>query len=197
MKAVFLDRDGVVNELVYYAEHGIVDSPFTAAQFRLCPGVPEAISALHTLGYQVVVASNQPGMAKGYFSEGVFAEVRQEMAAQLARAGAYVDGEYYCFHHPEARVERLKAACGCRKPKPGLLLQAARDLGIDLSSSWMVGDGLTDIQAGQAAGCRSILIGKAKCELCARMHEENVHPTYICSDLRQAAGVIKAARGGG
>ncbi len=193
MRAVFLDRDGVINELVYYPEQGLVDSPFTATQFHLRPGVPEAIRIFHALGYRVVVASNQPGIAKGHFAPEVFEEVRRAMAAQLAQAGASLDGEYYCLHHPAATVEQYRVACDCRKPKPGLLLRAARDLGLDLGASWMVGDGLTDIQTGQAAGCRTILLGQAKCELCARMSEENIHPGYICGDLRQAAGMIEAA----
>ncbi|MFC2067138.1 HAD-IIIA family hydrolase, partial [Chloroflexota bacterium] len=108
----------------------------------------------------------------------------------LTGDGAFLDGEYYCFHHPEAKVIELKTNCECRKPKPGLLYQAAQELGIDLSQSWMIGDGLTDVKAGKAAGVRAILIGRMKCELCHLMDEENARPDAVCSDLLEAAKLI-------
>ena len=148
MKAVFLDRDGVINELVYHQEQGVIDSPFTVEQFRLLPGVGEAIKKLCETGYKVILVSNQPGIAKGILSEETFEEIRKKMQEELAKEGAYLDGEYYCLHHPEAKVEKLKANCECRKPKPGLLLQAAQDMDIDVSQSWMIGDNLADVKAG-------------------------------------------------
>ena len=190
MKAVFLDRDGVVNELIYYQEQGIVDSPFTAEQFRLLPGVGEAIRRLNEAGYKVILASNQPGIAKGNMSEENFQKIRQKMKGKLAEAGAFLDGEYYCFHHPEAKVDRFRANCGCRKPEPGLLLQAAKDMGIDLSKSWMIGDGLTDIKAGKRAGTRTILLGRVKCELCRLMDEEGARPDAITANLKEAVQFI-------
>ena len=194
MKSVFLDRDGVINELVYYPEQGIIDSPFTAGQFRLLPGVGEAIKKLRAIGYRVILVSNQPGIAKGNLSEETFEGIRKKMEEELAKEGAFLDGEYYCFHHPEAKVERLKTKCECRKPKPGLLLQAAQDMDIDLSQSWMIGDGLTDVQAGKEAGCRTILLGKMKCELCHLMDEENARPDAICSNLLETTGILESAR---
>jgi len=194
-KAVFLDRDGVINALVYHQEQGIIDSPFTAGQFRLLPGVGEAIRKLREAGYKVVLASNQPGIAKGNFSLEVFGEIRDRMKEALAAAGAFLDGEYYCFHHPEARVEALRVDCPCRKPRPGLLLRASQEMGIDPSRSWMVGDGLTDIKAGKGAGCRTILLGRMKCELCRLMDEEDAHPDAIASNLLTAAQLI--LNGGG
>ena len=190
MKAVFFDRDGVINELIYYREQGIIDSPFTVEQFRLLPGVSEAIKKFNEVGYKVILVSNQPGIAKGHMSEETFDKIRQKMKEELAKEGAFVDGEYYCFHHPEAKVELLKINCECRKPKPGLLLQAAQDMGIDLSQSWMIGDGLTDIKAGKDAGTRTILLGRMKCELCHLMDEENARPDVICSDLLEVTKMI-------
>ena len=105
-KAVFLDRDGVINELVYYPEMGIVDSPFTAEQLRLFPGVGEAISEFRDSGYKVILISNQPGIAKGNLSEETFEEIVKRMRDELSSQGASLDGEYYCFHHPEARVPK-------------------------------------------------------------------------------------------
>lgn len=187
MKAAFLDRDGVINELIYYQEHGIIDSPFNVEQFRLLPGAGEAIKRLHDAGYKIVVISNQPGIAKGNMPEETFDKIRQRMKDELAEEGAYLDGEYYCFHHPEARVEKFRANCECRKPRPGLLLQAAQDMGIDLSRSWMVGDGLTDIRAGKEAGCRTILLGRMKCELCKFMDKENARPDFVATNLTEAS----------
>ena len=190
MKAVFLDRDGVINELVYHQEQGIIDSPFTVEQFRLLPGVGEAIKKLCETGYKVILVSNQPGIAKGILSEETFDEITKKMKEELAKEGARLDGEYYCFHHPEAKVEMLKANCECRKPNPGLLLQAAQNLDIDLSQSWMIGDGLTDVKAGKGAGCRTILLGRMKCELCHLMDEEDARPDAIAANLKETVQFI-------
>src|SRR3989304_5687400 len=99
-KAIFLDRDGVVNEMIYYPEHGLLDSPFTAAQFRLLPHVAEAINKFQNFGFKVVIASNQPGIAKGHFSEATFEAVRDKMQSELEREGAVLDGEFYWLHPP-------------------------------------------------------------------------------------------------
>ncbi len=191
MKVVFLDRDGVINELIYYREQGVIDSPFTVEQFRLLPAVSEAIKKFHEMDYKVVLVSNQPGIAKEHMSQQTFAAITRKMKAELAKDGAFLDAEYYCFHHPEAKVERLRADCECRKPKSGMLIQAARDIGIDLSQSWMVGDGLTDVKSGKGAGTRTILLGRMKCELCQLMDEEDAKPDAICSDLVEVTKLIE------
>ncbi len=190
-RAVFLDRDGVVNELIYYPEHGIIDSPFTLGQFRLLPRVGEAINKFHEMGYKVVMVSNQPGIAKGHMSQGTFEKITGKMKTDLAKSGAFLDAEYYCFHHPEAKVDKLKVNCECRKPKPGLLLQAAKDMNLDLSQSWMVGDGLTDIQAGKDAGVKTVLLGRMKCELCHLMGEQGARPDAVCSNLFETVNMIE------
>jgi len=189
-KAVFLDRDGVINELIYYPEHGIVDSPFSPKQFSLLPKVAKAIVKFHELGFKVVVASNQPSVAKGYLSKETFTKIRGKMNSELAKRGAFLDGEYYCFHHPEAKVKGLKANCKCRKPEPGLLLKAAEELDINLSLSWMIGDGLTDIMAGKGVGCRTILLGRMKCELCSLMDELHARPDFVSKTLIEAVKLI-------
>ena len=190
MKAIFLDRDGVVNELVYHEEHGLKDSPSTAEQFVLIDGAGEAINQFRDMGYKVIIISNQPGMAKEHMSRQNFDEICQKMKDELASAGAFLDGEYYCFHHPDAKIAEMKVNCECRKPKPGLLLQAAQELGIDLAQSWMIGDGLTDVKAGKAAGVRTILLGRMKCELCHLMDEEDARPYTICADLLDVVNKI-------
>jgi len=193
--AIFLDRDGVINELIYYPEHGIVDSPFTEEQFKLTPAVGEAINKFHDLGFKVIVISNQPGIAKGNLSEKTFERISETMKKQLVKKGAFLDAEYYCFHHPEAKVKRLKANCSCRKPEPGLILQAAKDMSIDLSRSWMIGDGLTDVKAGKEAGCRTILLGRMKCESCHMMDEQDTHPDFIAPNLLEASRIVEKEGG--
>ena len=190
MKAVFLDRDGVINKLIYHHEHGIIDSPFTVEQFSLINGVGQAIIKLRENDYKVILVSNQPGIAKGIFSRDTFQKIRKRMHDLLAISGAGLDGEYYCLHHPEAANPRLKTNCQCRKPEPGLLIKAAREMDIDLSQSWMVGDGITDIQAGKRAGCRVILIGRMKCELCEMMNKLDAVPDFIAPNLTEAAQYI-------
>lgn len=189
-KAVFLDRDGVINELIYYQEQGIIDSPFTLERFKLRPGVGEAIARLNRHGYKVIVVSNQPGVAKGHFTPSVLRQMDAKLEAELKRDGALLDGIYYCLHHPEATLTRYRRDCDCRKPKPGLLLKAAAEVGIDLRQSWIIGDNLTDIQAGKAAGVKTILLGKMKCELCDLMDEQCTRPDIIVSDLAEAVKVI-------
>jgi len=186
VKAVFLDRDGVINELVYYQEQGVIDSPFTVEQFMLLPSVGRAISKFHEMGYKVIVVSNQPGIAKGHLSWETFGQIREKMRQDLAREGAFVDREYYCFHHPEARIDDLRSDCDCRKPKPGMLLRAAEDMNVDLSRSWLIGDNLTDIKAGKEAGCQTILLGRMKCEICRLMDEDGARPNVICANLLEA-----------
>ena len=182
-RAVFLDRDGVINELVYHQEQEVIDSPFTPGQFKLIPGVTEALKILHLAGYLTILLSNQPGIAKGHMTVKNFELIKQKMNSELNRDGSVLDGEYYCLHHPESVVEKYRIACDCHKPLPGMLFKAAREKDIDLKESWLIGDNLSDIQAGKAAGCRTILIGTMKCELCGLMNEKNVFPDKIAGNI--------------
>ena len=118
-EAIFFNRDGVVNELVYYGDHGIIDSPFTAKQFRLLPDVAHNMRLLREAGYVLALVSNQPGIAKGHMSMTAFTETRQKMQGELEDAGTSFDAEYYCFPHPDAQADEFKVACDCRKPVPG------------------------------------------------------------------------------
>jgi len=185
-RAVFLDRDGTINEMVYLEDFGLIDSPMNPEQFRLIAGAGEAIRRLNQLGLKVVLVSNQPGIAKGKTTPELFEQVRKKMRELLTEEGARLDAEYYCFHHPEARVPGYRSICNCRKPKPGLILKAAEDLDLDLSSSYMVGDGLTDVIAGKAAGCRTIWIGKLKCDICKLMDLQGARPDMIVDNLLEA-----------
>lgn len=190
-RAVFLDRDGVINEIVYFPEFGVLDSPLNPKQFRLLPDAAEAIQTFNRLGLKVIVVSNQPAIAKGKMTEKVFERVRLKMRRELEKRGAHVDAEYYCFHHPLAKDAKYRGNCDCRKPKPGLIFRAAKDFDLELSKCYVIGDGLTDIKAGRAAGCRSLLIGNLKCDLCRLMEDEKVKPDLIVPSLLQASKIIE------
>lgn len=190
-KAIFLDRDGVINELIYYDEMGIVDSPFTVEQFRLLPDVEKAIKKFKKLGFKTIIVSNQPGIAKKNFTMKIFEKIKEKMKKELEKKGVSIDFEYYCFHHPNGKIKKFRKICKCRKPKPGLLITAAKEHNIDLSNSWMIGDGITDIQAGSAAGCKTILIGRMKCDLCNIMENKKVKPDFIAPNLFKASLIIQ------
>jgi D-glycero-D-manno-heptose 1,7-bisphosphate phosphatase len=190
-RAVFLDRDGVINEIAYFPELGILDSPLNPSQFKLMRGAATAIGVFNRLGLKVIVVSNQPAVAKGKMTEAVFERVRLKMKALLEERGARVDAEYYCFHHPKARKKEYKVDCDCRKPKPGLLLKAAKEHSLDLSRCYMVGDGVTDIKAGRLVGCKPIFVGDLKCDLCRLMERMEVKPDFIAPSLLAASKIIE------
>jgi len=190
-RAVFLDRDGVVNELVYFPEIGVIDSPLNPNQFRLLPDVAKAIRDLNELGFKIVIISNQPGIAKGKMNEKLFEEIRMKMRKELEREGAHLDAEYYCLHHPDAVKEEYRVICECRKPRPGLFLRASSKLSLDLSRSFSIGDSLIDVKAGKAAGCATIFIGSLKCDVCRLMEQENARPDFLVGSLVQATGIIR------
>jgi len=194
-KALFLDRDGVINAMVYNPDYGIVDSPTNPEEFKLLPGVGKAIKRIEEMGFLAVVISNQPGIAKGKFSLKVLEAIDKKMKEELAEFGARLDRIYYCLEHPEAIKKEYRKNCSCRKPNPGLLLKAAEELKISLNSSYMIGDGLTDIQAGERAGCRTILLGRLKCDLCKLMQDLKAKPDFIVSDLAQAVKLIEKMEG--
>lgn len=155
-KAIFLDRDGTINKYVGYLR--------TPEQFELLEGVGEAIRKINLSGYLAIVVTNQPVIARGEVTVDGLQQIHNKMETMLGKEGAYLDGVYYCPHHPDkgfaGEVEELKIVCECRKPKAGLLLQAAKDFNIDLSQSWMIGDSENDVLAGKNAGCKTALIGE-------------------------------------
>lgn len=155
-KAVFLDRDGTINKYVGFLR--------SIDEFELIDGVAEAIQKINAKGYLAIIITNQPVIARGEVSFNELEEIHNKMETLLGNEGAYLDAIYYCPHHPhkgyQGECPELKIDCECRKPKPGMLLKAASDFNIDLSLSWMIGDGESDIRAGQNAGCRTALIGK-------------------------------------
>jgi len=192
MKAVFLDRDGVINSLVYHEDAGVIDSPFRVSQFKLLPRVPEAIRLLNDMGLKVAVVSNQPGIAKGHLKPETMKTFERRMLSGIRRVGGRIDRIYYCLHHPEAKVFKLRQRCHCRKPEIGLLEQAAEELRVSLEECYLIGDGIPDLLAGTRAGCRTIFIGRWKCEICQFTEAQYVRPAFVAKDLWEAAQMIRS-----
>lgn len=195
-KAVFLDRDGTVNAMVYNRDYGTVDSPANPDEFKLLPGVGKAIRRINEIGFLTLVISNQPGIAKGKFTPKILELIDKKMGKELVQHGAHLDKIYYCLDHPEAVIKEYRKNSSYRKPEPGLLLKAAEEFKIDLASSYMIGDGLTDVQAGKRAGCKTILLGRVKCDLCKLMEDLKVKPCFIVPDLAEAVKLIERLEGG-
>ncbi|TKB48825.1 D-glycero-beta-D-manno-heptose 1,7-bisphosphate 7-phosphatase [Ferrimonas sediminicola] len=173
-KAVFLDRDGVINR-----DHGYVH---TIEEFEFIPGTLQACARLSQAGYQLVVVTNQSGIARGYYDEGQFRALSQWMGRQFAEAGAPLLGVYFCPHHPEKGLPKYVGECECRKPNPGMLLQAAEEHDLDLANSVMIGDKDGDIEAGRRAGvatCIQVCSGKPV--------DGSSLPDWIADDLAGAA----------
>ena len=156
--AVFLDRDGTLNEAVPDSHSGMPESPLTVEDVRLLPGAAAAAGKLADAGYVLVCASNQPAAAKGRVALEQLLAVHEQVIGLLAEQGVRVEASLLCLHHPDGVVDGLSGPCACRKPAPGMLVDAAAALGLDLKSSWMLGDTDADIAAGHAAGCRTVLI---------------------------------------
>lgn len=182
--AVFLDRDGTINEQMGYVNH--------LSRFVLLPRVGEAIRLLNERGIPVVVTTNQSGLARGYFPESLLTAVHAKMTEELAAAGAKLDGIYVCPHHPEAKEERYRLACSCRKPKTGLLAQAAAELDLDLAKSYVVGDRWSDLKAAAACGAKGVLVltgyGRGDREYIGP--GQTVQPHWVAEDLYDAVGWI-------
>ena len=189
MRAVFLDRDGVLVK----DSGSLIDK----AQIEVLSGVPAALSRLHSAAYLLVVVTNQAVVARGLATEEDVGRLNSEISSRLTTAGApLIDAFYYCPHHPNADLPEYRMDCDCRKPRPGLLLRAARDHGIELKTSYMVGDRPTDIMAGARAGCRTVLVetGAHRAPLIetAERTLSMVPSDFACGSLAEAADWILA-----
>lgn len=184
MAAVFLDRDGVLVEPVRDPALGTWESPYRAEDVALVPGAAAALRALRAAGFLLVLASNQPAAAKGTVTLSALRAVHDCTLSLLAEEGASLDDSRYCLHHPTGAVPEH---CDCRKPAPGLLLEAARDHHIDLTASWMIGDSDSDVLAGQAAGTSTILIEHPRT---AHRRTGASTPTLRAADLMLATVLV-------
>jgi D-glycero-D-manno-heptose 1,7-bisphosphate phosphatase len=189
VSAIFLDRDGVLTQ-----DLGLVTEP---ESLHVLPGVPEALSALRARGLRLICASNQAVVARGLISEDEVEAINGHLDELIVAAGGpALDAHYFCPHHPEAALSRYRVACDCRKPKPGLLHRAAREHGLDLAASFMVGDRLTDIAAGASAGCSTVLVhsGRHRDEPIVTVGPPPtaVKPGFVAAALPEAVGWILA-----
>ncbi len=181
IKAVFLDRDGTVNEEVGYLRD--------LGELRLIPGAGAAIRRLNEADFKVVLVTNQSGVARGYFSEALVHEAHERLGEMLRSEGARIDAVYYCPHHPSAGNSRYTVNCDCRKPKTGLIDRAVKDLVIDVEHAYMVGDKWSDVELAQRAGVRAVLVrsGFAPDDPGNKRPEHVGDPDYIAHDLAEAA----------
>ena len=179
-KAVFLDKDGTI----------IPDVPYNVNPdlITLKEGVIEGLELLKNEGYIFVVISNQAGVARGYFKYSELEKVKQKMDFLLNKKAIQIEAYYFCPHHPDGKVTEFAKKCNCRKPEPGMILQAAKDLEIDLPQSWMIGDILNDVEAGNRAGCKTVLVDEGN--ETEWMSGTFRTPTYVASYFLNAAEYI-------
>jgi heptosyltransferase II len=178
--AVFLDRDGTINEEVGYLSR--------EEDLKLIPGAAEGLCLLNQHALKTVVVSNQSGVARGYLSLDQVREIHQRLEDLLEEKGAYLDGIYFCPHHPEIGEPPYRALCDCRKPQDGMLRTAARDLDLDLSSSYVIGDHLSDVVLGKRMGMKSILVltGHGREQMDKLPSPEGLYPDFVAHGLNQA-----------
>lgn len=180
-QALFLDRDGTLVHPRHY--------PARPEDLILFEGIGPELRALQAAGFGLVVITNQSGIARGYFTETDLRRMHEHLTAELARHGVRLDGIYHCPHHPEGVIPRLATHCACRKPQPGMLLRAATNLGLDLGRSWFVGDILDDNEAGNRAGCRTVLVDLGT----EALPETPIRqPDYVARDILHALQIVRA-----
>ncbi|MEW5802159.1 MAG: HAD family hydrolase [bacterium] len=179
-RAIFMDRDGTISEEVGYVNH--------LSRFRLLPRTAEAVKLINQSGFKAIVVTNQSGVARGYFPEGLVREIHTKMQMLLSQQGAHVDRIYYCPHHPDVGTANYRMNCDCRKPKIGMLKKAVRDLKVDLSQSYIIGDKHTEVVTGHRAGIKSVLVltgyGIGELELYGDQWEQK--PDFVAEDLLSA-----------
>jgi D-glycero-D-manno-heptose 1,7-bisphosphate phosphatase len=178
--AIFMDRDGTICDEVGYVNH--------ASRSRLLPKSVEAIRLVNQAGYLAIVATNQSGVARGLFDEALVETVHRQLAASVEAGGGRLDALYYCPHHPREGQPPYRMECDCRKPRPGMLLRAAGEHGVDMARSWMVGDSLVDLEAGAAAGVGvvHVLTGYGRGLVEHQPQRIRVRPNHTAADLLDA-----------
>ena len=176
-KAVFLDRDGVVNVDNGYVSH--------CDDFEFIEGVIEACQQIKAKGYQLVIITNQSGIGRGYYTEDQFMTLTEWMDWSLADKGVDLDGVYYCPHHPEHGIGEYKQACQCRKPQPGMILSAKEHLSLDLSQCYLVGDKISDIEAGKNAGITTNILVRSGKEITEQGEQLADHVVNTLADMIQ------------
>jgi len=186
-RAVFLDRDGVLIE-----DRGPISE---LSQVHCMEDVAETLRELSAAGFALVVVTNQSIVARGLATEGQIEAIHEHILSEIeAMNGPKIDGVYFCPHHPEASLPTYRQRCECRKPKAGMLIQAAREHGIDLARSWLVGDRMSDINAGAKAGCRTVLVETGMHEappILSDGYDEGIRPDFEARSLAEAGEIIR------
>jgi len=184
--AVFLDRDGVIVELIWDDEDGAYEGPNRSADVQLMATAADALRRIRSLDYRTVVVSNQPGAAKGKASREDLRDVHLRVVELLAQHDAAIDDYRYCLHHPHGTDPLLTRDCSCRKPTPGMLRDAAAELALDLSRSWMIGDSDVDVAAGRSAGCTTILVENPR----SAHRRSGRSADYVVDSLDEAVEIV-------
>lgn len=180
-RSLFLDRDGTLVHRIHY--------PSRPEQLRLYDGIGPELYTLQKAGFRLILITNQSGIGLGYFTEVDLERMHKYLASQLAQFDVQLDAVYYCPHHPSAVIPEFAIPCDCRKPQPGMLFQAAADQNIDLQRSWFVGDILDDVEAGNRAGCRTVLVNHGDKQL---SHQPLRCPDFVTQDTVHALRIIAA-----
>lgn len=181
-RAIFLDRDGTMIEDVGYLDR--------LERLKLFPYTIDAVRLLNAAGFRVIVVTSQNGVANGILSEEFLGQAHAHLSGLFEAAGANVDGYYYCPHSPYASVERYRTDCECRKPKPGMILAAARDHALDLSRSIVIGDRWRDIEMGLAAGTQAMLVETGYGRTEAARRPANIPPVPVAGTLIEAVSLV-------
>ncbi|MBI5347287.1 MAG: HAD family hydrolase [Candidatus Aenigmarchaeota archaeon] len=184
-KAVFLDRDGVINE------EGPIEEHVFFKDLKIIAGAVEAVKAFNKMKFKVIIVSNQPAVARALCTEDDIKKTMTDIIRYFKKHGAVIDAYYYCPHHPEKKYGgnmQYRVDCSCRKPKPGMLIQAAREHNIDLKKSYMIGDTTRDIAAGKAAGCKTIVV---RTEYAGNDNAADASPDFIIDLIEHAMSVIE------
>jgi D-glycero-D-manno-heptose 1,7-bisphosphate phosphatase len=186
--AVFIDRDGTISEEVGYVNH--------PSRFRVFPYSAEAIRILNDSGWLAILITNQAGVARGYFAEDVIQKVHDQLKRDLRYGSAQLDAIYYCAHHPSVGEPPYRLDCECRKPKTGLIEQAARDFEIDMEASWMAGDRYSDVELARNAGLHSafLLSGYGRGEWEYQSQNWKQQPDLVCENLLEAVRSIVGSK---
>jgi len=185
-RAVFLDREGVINKLVFNQLTGEYESPLVPAELEIYPWVMESLHKIKEMGFLLFLVSNQPSFAKGKTSLENLKAVHAKLHEFLEGNGIYFTEYYYCFHHPNGVVPEFTFKCQCRKPSPFFLKKAEADHGLNLPESWLIGDQDSDIYCGQAGGLKTILIE----ENCSKNKRGESTPDFRTKDLKDAVDII-------
>lgn len=194
-KAFFIDRDGVVVKRYYHQDSGVITTPLIPEQVEFIHGIVDVLHHVKKLGYKIILISNQPNIGLKKQSKENFEGISQKINDYLHKNDISLDGEYYCFHHPFADLEEYREKCDCRKPEPGLLLKASKEHNIDMNNSWFLGDAVTDVQAGNKAGVKTILyanITESDYLHTLEEHLRGIKPDYMVKNIKDIIKIVKS-----